>query len=528
MTEDIRRGLKRTWHTFFIRYGRLLPVQEQTIPIVLAEEDALVISGTASGKTEAVMAPLCERLLRKNLSGLSILYITPTRALANDMYNRLLHQISPHQISIRRKTGDSPRVDWKRPPDILITTPESFDSILCRHPDKLHSIEAIVIDEIHILDNTYRGDQLRILLARLRRLSPHVSTYVLSATVPDPEALGHRYMKAFRTVRIPGSQRIHASYLPSLRNVFEMAQKENLKKILIFCNSRRNTEAIAQDAKGIWNPREIIVHHGSLHRRERQESEQTIQQSERVVCISTMTLELGLDIGDIDAVVLADLPLDTSSLIQRIGRAGRRRGITRVIALSGPESRTAFETMITAAKEEILTGTPYVEDLSIIVQQIFSLLYAAPYGLADDEIIQTFDGFCGEEIISGQIIAHLLDTGMIEKRGERLYASEYCMNLGERGKIHSNIPDRRGVVFIDGERNREIGEGILLQKILDEKGTCVLGGRYWDILSVHAGKVIVHEVKRSGSPARFMQSPETGAFFCYLPAEVQKEERKRR
>lgn len=524
----IKKRLPRTWHTFFVRFGRLLPVQEDTIPLVLEGKNALIISSTASGKTEAVIAPLCERILKKKLSGLSVLYLTPTRALANDLFDRLQQQISSLQISLGIKTRDKPKIDWDNPPDILITTPESLDSILCRHPTNLNAIEAVVIDEIHILDNTYRGDQLRILLNRLRSLCQSFSIYALSATVYDPESVGSRYMGEYNIIQIHGFRTLQESYVPSLQAVQKITQHEQLKKLLIFCNSRRNTEEIAQDAKEYWGKNMVYVHHGSLHRREREGSEEAIKRATRAVCVSTMTLEIGIDIGDIDAVVLADLPIDKASLIQRIGRAGRRTGQIRVFAICDQYTKEDFEEMIESARANILDNKPYYEDLSVTIQQIFSLLFSQPNGIVLEEILCMFNGFCNIEIVREQIIPHLLDIGLIEKKINKLYASEMVMNLGERGAVHSNIPDRRGVLVYDLERNREIGEIYLPVETIENKKPFVLGGKRWNIISITKKRVNVKQIKERATSANFVHAMNVGAFFQYLPEDLQASELNRR
>ena len=121
-TLRMKRSLRRTWHTFFVRFGRLLPIQAAAIPVVLAGRNATLVSPTASGKTEAVIAPLCERILTEGIEGLSVLYITPTRALANDLYDRLNDQIRQLHLQIDEKTGDRPTINWKNHPDIVVTT----------------------------------------------------------------------------------------------------------------------------------------------------------------------------------------------------------------------------------------------------------------------------------------------------------------------------------------------------------------------------------------------------------------------
>jgi len=343
----LKKRLKRTWSTFFVRFGRLLPIQALVVPVVLSGKNCIIVSSTASGKTEAVLAPLCEKILKERIIGLSVLYITPTRALANDLYDRLHEQMSELNITISIKTGDKPRFNHENPPDILITTPESFDSLLCRHANELENVKAVIVDEIHILDGTYRGDQLRLLLNRLRKKVGDFSVYTLSATVSAPEDVASRYMNDFEVIQSEDSRQIVETYVSSFDNLFETVKKEHLKKILVFCNSRAGTESVGMAMQELWGRRSVVVHHGSLSKNEREEAEMFIKDSKHAVCVSTMTLEIGIDIGNIDAVVLADVPWNIESFLQRIGRAGRRTGVNRVFLLSDPDSQTSFEDMVT-------------------------------------------------------------------------------------------------------------------------------------------------------------------------------------
>jgi ATP-dependent helicase Lhr and Lhr-like helicase len=128
MTAELRRILTRSWHAFFSPFGgKLLPVQEAAIPGVLSGRDLLVSSPTAGGKTEAVVAPLAERALAEEWSAPSIVYVCPTRPLVNDLYRRISLPLTNLGVSCDRRTGDHPRPVHRRPPTLLVTTPESLD-----------------------------------------------------------------------------------------------------------------------------------------------------------------------------------------------------------------------------------------------------------------------------------------------------------------------------------------------------------------------------------------------------------------
>ena len=168
-SNDIRDKLLKTNRVFFSRFPSLTDVQNKTIPKILEGQNCLIISPTASGKTEAVIAPICERILSEHsqietLKHLLVVYVIPTRALVNDIYKRLEDSLLRLNISIASKTSDKDNFKIENPQNILFTTPESLDSLLMRHPQVLKNLEYVIIDELHFLDNNYRGDQLRVLL----------------------------------------------------------------------------------------------------------------------------------------------------------------------------------------------------------------------------------------------------------------------------------------------------------------------------------------------------------------------------
>lgn len=513
---ELKGKLKRTWTTFFGRFGKLLPIQERTIPLILKRKNAIIVSSTASGKTEAVVAPLIERLLNENWKGLSILYICPTRALVNDMYYRLKEQLEELSVSLSLKTGDKPQFDPDKLPDFLITTPESLDSLICRYPSSFKNLKAVILDEIHLIDNTYRGDQLRLLLRRLEYIAEtDFNLYALSATIADPENVGSRYLKDFEVIIASGKREIEYTLVKSLREVFDYAREEKLKKLLIFCNKRVNVENVAKECKRLWGNDRVVVHHGSLSKQIREEAESFMKETQYGVCVATMTLEIGIDIGDIDAVVLAEIPWGISSLLQRIGRGNRRTQKRRVFAIfSSEEERAMFEMMFKVAIEGFVEPVEYSPDLSVVVQQIFSSLYANPSGLESDYFIELFNGFCSEGDLK-DILSHLATKGWIEKRYDKWYATTKLMDWGERGKIHSNIPSTKTLKVVDVSSKQIVGE---VQYPIDD--IFVLAGKVWKVVHVSGDKIYVKSEKSKALPAKFKSHNAKGYFYYFLPKNI--------
>jgi len=529
-----RRRLRRTWVTFFSRYGRLLPVQSRTIPVVLAGKNAIIVSATASGKTEAVIAPLIERYLkegwgvggvrgRDHKRSLAILYISPTKALVNDMHDRLKGQLDELGVSVSIKTGDTPRFNPNKSPDVLITTPESFDSMICRHLGAFKSIRAVILDEIHLIDNTYRGDQLRLLLKRLKLISAtDFSTYALSATIACPEDVGSRYLGDFEVITDSGKREIDYTLVESAEELYDCVRKENIRKLLIFCNKRATVEEFSRECVDLWGSDHAVVHHGSLSKSIRGEAESFMKDAQYGVCVATMTLEIGIDIGDIDAIVLAEVPWSISSLLQRIGRGSRRMPRNRVFAIyASADEQMLLERMFHVAIAGYIESVDYSHDPSVVVQQVFSSLYASPGGLTDHHLRNLFEGFCSEDELK-DILKHLVKSEWIGKWHEKWSAMTKLMDLGAKGEVHSNIPSNKVVAVINVDSKQTIGE---VQYPIDE--IFVLGGRVWRIVRESFDRVYVKPAKTRVAAAKFKSHASEGAFSYLLPAHLMESKSKK-
>ncbi len=515
---ELKKKLKGTWITFFIKYGKFLPIQLKTIPVVLNGKDAIIVSSTASGKTEAVVVPLIERFLKEEWNNLAILYISPTRALVNDIYYRLNEQLEELGVVVSLKTGDRPQFNPDKPPNFLITTQESLDSLLCRHPKSIKEIKAVILDEIHLVDNTYRGDQLRLLLRRLENIAEAgFNTYALSATIAHPKEVGSRYLEDFEVITVPDKREIEYTFVRHIKEVFEYVKKEKLKKLLIFCNKRASVESFAAECKNLWDSNRVVVHHGSLSKTVREEAENFMKESQYGVCVATMTLEIGIDIGDINAIVLAEVPWTVSSLLQRIGRGSRRTQKNRVFAVYNSDNeKILLEQMFKIAVEGYLEPIEYIPDLSVVVQQTFSSLYASPNGLKESYFFGLFNEFCSHDE-QKEIFIHLVNKGWIEKIHEKWYATTKLMDIGEKGNVHSNVPNTKALRVVDINSKQIVGE---VQYPIDE--IFVLGGKVWKIvyISKSKGKIYVKPEKSTLSVAKFKSHGSKGYFYYFLPKDL--------
>src|SRR5205085_523437 len=337
---------------------------------------------------------------------LSILYLTPTRALVNDLSARLSHPLQLLRLSIGMRTRDLSTFDPAHPPHVLLTTPESADALLAGHARIFANLRAIVLDELHLLDGTPRGDQVRVILSRLRRIRDYarkcgdapdaaLQHAALSATFAHPATVAARYFPAARVVEVGGGRVIDAeqirlsvdsadaliAYLSSLR-------ARGWRKALVFCNTRAEVESYAAAVRG-RSPfgGAVYVHYSNIDARRRQEIEQQFGDAEAAICFASSTLKLGIYIGDVDVVILIGPPGSTASFLQRIGRGNRRRSVTRVACLyRTPLERLVFDTLVGSGELE-LSDAPYSNSLlptrfrpAVAIQQIFSLIKASPSG----------------------------------------------------------------------------------------------------------------------------------------------------
>lgn len=515
---EIRDQLKYAWIPLFSRFGNLTEIQVKSIPLILEGKNVIVSSPTATGKTEAVIAPVIERLKREKWEGLSVLYIVPTRALANDIYYRLEGQLRDLNLKCEYKHGDKPNISYNNIPNLLITTPESLDSLICRHSDIISGLRALIIDEIHFVDNTYRGDQLRVLINRLRKISKNkFNICLLSATIADPYEVGKRYIEDFEIVKSSKSRSIEYYISSNLEEFLKLAREKNWKKLLVFCNYRETTEESKVKFEKNWGTYPIIVHHGKLDRVFRKEAEEVLKYSRSSICISTSTLEVGIDVGNVDCVVIYEIPWSIFSLAQRVGRGNRRGDIIYSTGIAKSEIEAEhLKEMYELLKSGYLPKEEYSPDYSVIIQQIFSCLYQYRRGMAKDEIFELVKPLCDEEILD-LIVDYLVERELIYPDTGKFLLSTKIRNMGELGKIHSNIPDTVEYTVLDISSGKAIGK---ISGFFDK--TFALGGSVWKIISVKEGKkeIIVKRSKEEFSMPIFERAIRPGAFYKYLPPEL--------
>ena len=495
--------LPRSFSVLLGRFPRLTEIQEAGIPPILEGRDVLLAAPTATGKTEAYVAPLAERLLEERArggarGGFRVLVVSPTRALANDLDRRLADRMDTLGIAFGRHTGEHKRRVRGRRPEVAVTTPEALDSLLARRPLELAGVAAVVLDEIHVLDGTVRGDQLRILLNRLERAAAvRPQRVAASATVAEPEALAARYLsdpviathRGRRPIRARGFMGRDAVSMAS--HLAELARAGS-RKILAFCERREDVERHASEVYG-KTPfgDDVMAHHGSLARTVRERTERRFLERPAAVVFATLTLELGIDIGSVDYILLTAPPPGVASLLQRIGRGNRRTGESRVgyVYESDAEKETV-RALLSLAADSDLAEAPYAFRPSVLVQQALSLGGAAGY-VTEDELAAALPEAvlrtpAGRDL--GSVLRAAAVAGWFEPpRGNRYVLSERSERLYARGVLHSSFeaPPEKDVV------DRLTGEVIGRAAFAGEDRKVSLGGRGRQIVLEDADRILV-------------------------------------
>ena len=495
--------IPHTYRAFYGAFSHLYPIQQKAIEPILDGKDVVLQSATGSGKTEAVLAPCLERIIQSGRAAAAV-YVVPTRALAIDIERRLA-SIFTDRLGLRLsvRTGDVKRAGGERP-DLLLTTPESLDVTLgSANPDIrafVQRVRTVIIDEVYPLVHTYRGHHLAYLLHRLeQRIGAPLQKIALSATIADVDAIirfFHFHGDAIRLI-----EPVHRDIIPHLvhleheENEFpalldDLYDRWAYRKILVFANSRGRCDRLFALMNGsIRFHGAADLHYSNLKSRERRAVEQRFRKRSHALCIATSTLELGIDIGDVDGVVLYEPPDSVAAFLQRIGRSNRRQSHTHVWGVCRGEKAALqllrFLGLIRLARRGEIEALPPTRLPSVLIQQILSCLYEkrrvslpALQSLFPDEaeaLSASFStllaqGWLREDSVKGLI------------RGGRHYRD--C--LLER-RIWSNFPEQEEDYTLElaDEAIADIPTSVVRQ--LDPGDRVLLAGKRMQILKIDTG-----------------------------------------
>ncbi|SEA41038.1 DEAD/DEAH box helicase [Paenibacillus sp. 276b] len=391
------------------RWESLRPAQIEACNICFhTPHHMLIAAGTASGKTEAAFFPALTELHERPSKSVGILYIGPLKALINDQFERLKDLLSEGNIPVWHWHGDVPQAEKTRlmrsPSGVLQITPESLEGLLMNRPNAIpalfHDLRYVIIDEVHAFMGADRGIQVLSELARIERMAGCKPRRVgLSATLSDYDAatawLAAGTNQGVDVVSSPGGRKLRlrvehfsfpdardeeqAEHLLNARKVYYdfIYESTHRKKALIFTNSRTDAEVTILEMRRVAARRQerdvFHVHHGSISAMLREETEAALRTgSGPAVAAATVTLELGIDLGELERVVQLGAPYSASSFVQRLGRSGRREDMASEMLFVCPEeedeeaqlpARMPWTLMRAIAVIELYVKTKWVEPL---------------------------------------------------------------------------------------------------------------------------------------------------------------------
>lgn len=532
------------------KFKKATEAQIKSIPDILSGKNVLLIAPTGLGKTEAALLPVLNNFLKikENISnknkGISILYITPLRALNRDMLKRTIELGKYIDIDISVRHGDTTKKERarqsKNPPDMLITTPETFQIMFTgkRLRKHLEIIKFVIIDEIHELAGNERGGQLSVALERLEELTEknnHSFQRIgLSATVGSPKEVAkflagvkNNKFREVKTIKVDVTKRIDIKveypkikkddcknakklYIEPISFACLRRSKELIEKhvsTLLFINTRDGAEILASRFN-MWKKNlEIGVHHGSLSKVSRVESEEDFKKGKLKSLICTSSLELGIDVGNTDYVIQYNSPREVKRIIQRVGRSGHSIEKTSkgMILASHPEDLA--ESMVIARKAlkgEIEELKIRKNPLSVLTNQIISI--ALEYKKIKKEKIF--------QIIRRSYPFYELKKDLFEKTLDQLKKQRSIWIDDENQYISkrrysrhyfldniSMIPDEKTFTVLDISTRKKIGkldESFVLNSGF-EGTSFILRGRPWNIVKIEEDEILVAQSEDAGN-----------------------------
>jgi ATP-dependent Lhr-like helicase len=551
--------------------------QEKTIPLILEGKNVLLISPTATGKTEAAFLPVLSTLLQgqQGIPGIKVLYITPLRALNRDMLERLEWWCNNLDIKLAVRHGDTETKERLRqsrsPPDILITTPETLQAILSgwRMRQHLQKLRWVIIDEVHEMADSKRGSQLSLALERLRvMIGRDFQLIGLSATIGSPERVGQFLVGGNRKVeivRVPVARMMHLKIIfptPDDEDIRLSAQLythpevaarlriirdyiDKHKSVLLFTNTRAVSEVLASRFK-VWDiDFPVSIHHGSLAKPSRIAAEKGLKSGDLKGLVCTSSLELGIDVGSIDLVVQYMSPRQATRLIQRVGRSGHRIGRVAegiIVALDSDDALEALAIAKKALREDLEPVQIPPKPYDVLAHQIAGLLLKNRR-LGFNEIVELFNNAYPYKDLTVEDVEKVLrymhqrfprlawvsfeDKMVLKPRQAKALFEYYFDNL-------SMIPEEKQFLVIDETSDSSVG--VLDEAFMAEYGKpgtkFIIRGTPWMIQHVSEERVHVKPIDDpTGAipswigeeiPVPYEVSQEVGAIRGFVEEQLKK------
>ncbi len=535
---------------FAARFGSATEPQEQGWPHILAGKTTLISAPTGSGKTLAAFLTCIDRLVRKAIAGeltdtTQVLYVSPLKALSNDIQKNLEQPLGEilqlagargflmPEIRTAVRTGDTLMKDrrsmLKRPPHILVTTPESLYILLTAQKSReiLRTVETVIVDEIHAVADDKRGTHLALSLERLEALADRppvrvglsatqkpielVAHFLAGSNRPDPVIvqIGHQRTVDI-AVEVPRSELAAVATHEMWDEIYDrLAQLvEQHRSSLLFVNTRRLAERVAHHLAERLGNDAVATHHGSLSRKLRLEAERKLKAGEVKALVATASLELGIDIGTVDLVCQIGSPRSIAGAWQRIGRSGHWRGAIpkgRIFATTRSEL-IECAALVRAMRSGDLDRLSIPENsLDILAQQIVATCASEDWN-EDDLYALVRRAYPYRNLSRAEFdeVIVMLSEGINARRGR------YGVYL-HRDRVNGRVKARRGSRLAAITSGGAIPDNALYAVVAEPEGAHVgtvdedfaveslrgdimlLGNNSWRIRRVEAGRVLVED-----------------------------------
>ncbi|MBI4017790.1 MAG: DEAD/DEAH box helicase, partial [Candidatus Aenigmarchaeota archaeon] len=522
------------------------PVQKLASPEILKGNDVLVIAPTGIGKTESAMLPIFSMWASTAPAPISILYITPLRALNRDLFKRLQWWCERIDADIAVRHGDTSQYERSKqsefPAHLFVTTPETLQAMLTAPKLRaaLKNLKWVVVDEVHELVESKRGTQLSVALARLRKLAGNFQVVGLSATIGSPERVAEFLGPKTRIVNAVASKAIELHIVSPTPVLEDKALADKLfispetvsrlhtikdlvtkhKSSLIFTNTRESAEVLSSRLSKMEKTWTHDIHHSSLSRDVRIKAEDSLKAESIKALVCTSSLELGIDVGSIDLVIQHTSPRQVSKLVQRVGRSGHRIGEKSKGVIVASDADDILESAVIARRAlagELEPTEIYPMPLDVLANQIVGMTLEE-YDSNPDELYKITRSAFPYRVLDratfDAVVAYLTDLRMLwgglqtpDIRGSRGAARNGSV-IHRRKKAWeyyysnlSTIPDTFQYQIVNNIDNSSVG--VLDEAFVAEHGnsgtTFIVKGGAWRILSVYEGRVLVEPIDDIGS-----------------------------
>jgi len=488
----------------------LRPVQDLAGEAILDGKNAVVLAPTAGGKTEASIFPILSGLVTDPVIGVGAIYIAPIKALLNNQSHRLDEYTE--MVGLRRfvwhgDTQGNERTKFlNEPAELLMTTPESLEVMLVskRVDEQLlfGEVRYVIIDEVHAIAGSDRGAHLMSVLERIAKHSRHdLQRIGLSATVGNPEKIlewlrgnSDREGVVVDPAKVPARRQLQIVCRPDLPSIAsEASRKARGSKSLFFCQSRAMSEAVAEQLRR--NGTEVYVHHSAVSKEERQHAEEQFHNGSDACIVCTSTLELGIDVGDLDYVLQSEAPDSVSSFMQRMGRTGRRGDILANTTFYCETS----EGILQAIAIIELAKSGWVESVQlndrcwpVLIHQLLAMSLSTS-GLRPEDAwnhlssLPDFSGVEREEF--DRLVAWMIEDGsMIISSGLLILGPTAERQFGRRNFMELfavfSSPQSYAVTTVSGQPVGSLTQDYV-DRLVEDISSFLLGGRPWSVHQIN-------------------------------------------